>query len=109
MKRLQVEIDQATQELARLCPAGSTVYFVIRSVSRSGMSRTMSAFVYNKQADMPFFLDSSIVNADIAGTRLTKQGFSIRGCGMDMCYHVVDSINSRLNLKGEQALRSRII
>lgn len=87
---------EAIQHLRRLCPASSTVYTVLRSVSRSGMSRTMSVVVFQTGATLPFYLDAAIANAGIAGARQVAGGISVPGCGMDIGFHVVDSLSREL-------------
>ena len=84
---------------------GSKVYTVIRSVSSSGMSRTMSVYVVvdNQLQNITFHvaktLDYSLV--DVNGSRVLRVG----GCGMDMGFHVVYSLSGflfrDLNLDGD--------
>lgn len=94
--------ERGLRELHALIDNGSTVYTVIRSVSRSGMSRVLSAFVWDGKANLPIFLDGSIVAAGIASARQTAQGFKVNGCGMDMGFHVVNQIEQATGLKLSQ-------
>jgi hypothetical protein len=72
---------------------GDTVYTVLRSVSSSGMSRTMSLKVSKdgKILDLTYYasvvLDYRLV--EINGSRAIRVG----GCGMDMGFHVVYSLS----------------
>jgi len=75
---------------------GDTVYTVLRSVSSSGMSRTMSLKVVKdgKILDLTYYaatvLDYPLV--EVNGSRAIRVG----GCGMDMGFHVVYSLSSVL-------------
>ena len=72
---------------------GDTVYTVLRSVSSSGMSRTMSLKVSKdgKILDLTYYasvvLDYRLV--EVNGSRAIRVG----GCGMDMGFHVVYSLS----------------
>ena len=82
-------MEQAREDLKNVCPEGSKVYIVLRTVAKSGMSRTVSLFVTR---------DGEIV--DITGYAAHALGWPLRnvrgsramrvdGCGMDMgCYAV---------------------
>jgi hypothetical protein len=75
---------------------GDTVYTVLRSVSSSGMSRTMSLKVAKegKILDLTYYaaavLDYPLV--EVNGSRAIRVG----GCGMDMGFHAVYSLSSGL-------------
>lgn len=63
------------------------VYMIVRSVSRSGMSRVISTYV-NVDGDL-LCLDWAIAVA--TDSRLDKRaGVHIGGCGMDMCFALLD-------------------
>lgn len=84
---------------------GAKVYTVVRSVSSSGMSRTMSLYVVidgqlcNITYHAAKALDYSLV--DVNGSRVMRVG----GCGMDMGFHAVYSLSAflfrDLNLDGD--------
>jgi hypothetical protein len=67
-----------------------TIYTVLRHVSSSGMQREISV----KMIDA-----GRIIHLDyLVGTALgmkqgTHNGLKVRGCGMDMGFHLVDTIN----------------
>lgn len=74
---------------------GDTLYFVIRDVARSGMSRTMSVFIVK---DGGLYGITHLV-AKVCGYPLTRGGdvaFRVHGCGMDMRFHVASSLAVRL-------------
>ena len=71
---------------------GATVYTVLRSVSSSGMSRTMSL----KVAKGGQILDLTYYASVVLGYKLVETNGSralrVGGCGMDMGFHVVYSL-----------------
>jgi hypothetical protein len=89
----QEDYDYAKKQLLEyFVKEGDTVYTVLRSVSSSGMSRTMSLKVSRegKILDLTYYasvvLDYPLV--EINGSRAVRVG----GCGMDMGFHVVYSL-----------------
>jgi hypothetical protein len=94
-KVLEIE-DAKKQLLAHYVSEGSTVYTVLRSVSSSGMSRTLSLKVAKdgKILDLTYYagtvLDWPIV--EVNGSRALRVG----GCGMDMGFHTVYSLSRAL-------------
>jgi hypothetical protein len=94
-KALEIE-DAKKQLLAHYVSEGSTVYTVLRSVSSSGMSRTLSLKVAKdgKILDLTYYagtvLDWPIV--EVNGSRALRVG----GCGMDMGFHTVYSLSRAL-------------
>ena len=80
-------------ELRALLTPGAKVYCILRSVSPSGMSRTISLYVKSK-GDMRN-IDS--LSADVLGYKLSKkEGLLVSGCGMDMGFHLVYSLGCAL-------------
>jgi hypothetical protein len=102
-KALEVQ-DAKKQLLAHYVSEGSTVYTVLRSVSSSGMSRTLSLKVAKdgKILDLTYYagivLDWPIV--EVNGSRALRVG----GCGMDMGFHTVYSLSRGLFGEEGQAL-----
>ena len=88
------EVQEAKTELLKwFVKEGDTVYTILRSVSPSGMSRTMSLKVANDRggiSDLTYYaskvLDYPLVWVN--GSRALRVG----GCGMDMGFHVVYSL-----------------
>lgn len=76
-------------ELRALLAPGAKVYCILRSVSASGMSRSISLYV-KSDGDMRN-IDS--LSADALGYKLAKQaGVMVSGCGMNMGFHLVYSL-----------------
>jgi len=97
-------MEQKTTERANLLgmiKPGDTVYTVIRSVAKSGMSRTMSVFVIregrlvNVTFSVAKVLGYTLVDVD--GHRAIR----VNGVGMDMGYHVVYSLGHALYRRTE--------
>jgi hypothetical protein len=91
------------QILTHYLKEGDTVYTVLRSVSSSGMSRTLSLKVAKegKILDLTYYasilLDWPLV--EVNGSRALRVG----GCGMDMGFHTVYTLSRVLfREEGEQ-------
>lgn len=87
MKATGKERDESIAQLREWIKPGDTVYTVLRSISKSGMSRTMD--VYRIRDNEPWRLTWSVSKA--AGFTYSDRAEAIRadGCGMDMGFHVV--------------------
>ena len=90
------------QELREIVPKGSTVYTILCSVARSGMSRNLKVLVMH--ADGPRYLTFACAELGI-GT-YTGDELRVRGCGMDMGFHVVECL-SRILYGDGYALKHR--
>lgn len=72
------------------------VYYVLRSCSASGMKRVFDFYLI-KNNDIQCITYN--VNQSVPAFKLAKdRGLIVQGCGMDMAYHVVDSLWHALNL-----------
>lgn len=98
MKTTKTERDQAIERLREWFPKGSTVYTILRHVSRSGMQRTIGLVSLRGQEDgretNPNAVDIRHPNyaaSEVLGYTLDKQreGVKVGGCGMDMGFAVV--------------------
>jgi hypothetical protein len=95
-KKEQKALDIAyarEQLLTHYVSEGDTIYTVLRSVSSSGMSRTLSLKVAKdgKILDLTYYasilLEWPLV--EVNGSRALRVG----GCGMDMGFHTVYSLS----------------
>ena len=92
-KATKAEQEQAKEQLHRILKPGSTVYTILRHVSRSGMSRVISLLVES---------DGRIINIDWAASKLLEGyndrhgGCKASGCGMDMGFALVYNLGRRL-------------
>ena len=88
----------AKEMLLKFCKPGDTLYTVIRSVSKSGMSRNLDVFAIHE--GRPLWL--SVYIAACTGMRLTDgKGLHVTGCGMDMGFHVVNNLSIALFCPGK--------
>jgi hypothetical protein len=93
----QERFDYAKKQLLEFyLKEGDTVYTVLRSVSSSGTSRTISL----KVAREGKILDLTYFAADVLGWPLVEKNGSralrVGGCGMDMGFHTVYTLASVL-------------
>ncbi len=92
------EKQEAIANLRRVAPPGSTIFGIVRSVARSGMSRTVDFYV--KSADPAYRDDAGL--RYLSGWFATAGGYSrdksgalkIGGCGMDMVFGTVYNVAS---------------
>lgn len=84
---------EALESFRRLCPPGTKVYTILRSVSRSGMSRTISLVAEDAEGNKTH---PNWCGAVLTGNTLLT-GFNdairVNGCGMDMGFDLVDSLS----------------
>ena len=94
-KAEQAERDQAIAKLRDWIKPGDTVYTVLDQVSRSGMSRHIRVVLLTPEG--PLHPNWAVGKA--LGLRHAKRNGSeqdalvVGGCGMDMGYHVVNSLS----------------
>jgi hypothetical protein len=94
------ERAQALEKLKAMLPPGSTVHCVLRHVSRSGMSRSISVFAFppgeNAPQDVTYWasrvLDEPVDNK--------HGGIRMGGCGMDMGHALVYDLSRALYPNG---------
>lgn len=89
--KTQTEKSESIAALRKLCPIGSTIYTVLRHRSSSGMFRVIDLFVIKKGKPVCIAWHA----ARAMGYKLhgKKEGLSVSGCGMDMGYHLVNSLS----------------
>lgn len=89
--------DKSLETLRKLCPRGSTIYYVIRSVSKSGMSRTIDFYTIAESYGKQELVYLSGYISDVLGYNRNRQGsLKVSGCGMDMGFHVVYGVSCKL-------------
>ena len=87
-RQLKKEIRQAQYQ----------IYTILRHISQSGMSRDIDCYVIIKNT--PYCISYDV--AQILGMNRAKDGsIKISGCGMDMGYHIVNSLSIELYCKGK--------
>lgn len=87
-----------------------TLYFVIESVSRSGMSRKMRVYVQDTDDNgRPYLRWITNHVAKVLGWRMKrdwKDCVQVDGCGMDMCFHLADCLTRAVFGYGPDALNA---
>lgn len=97
-KAEKAEQEQAIEHLRDILKPGDTVHTILRHVSRSGMSRSISCVVTGR-GNEPYEIDWLVRKAlDMKFDRV-HSGLKIGGCGMDMGYAIVYNL-SRVLFQG---------
>lgn len=92
-KAQQTAIQEAVRDLRVLLSPGDTIDCVLRHVSRSGMSRSIS--LYHRGKDGP--RDITYMVGLACGLKMDQRaGLRVDGCGMDMGFHVVYGLGRTL-------------
>lgn len=90
---------EALAKLREWFPKGSTVYTILRNVSRSGMGRTIGVVGLLK-GDEPhtqmYFIHPNHAVSVVLDYTLKRDGVYLGGCGMDMGFHLVNSLGYAL-------------
>ena len=85
--------DEAKAELRKMLPPGSTVYTILRHVSRSGMFRVIE-MVYHPLGGIAWVWPYKVEQAGFAEKRnKNDNGWNVGGCGMDMGFHLVMNLS----------------
>lgn len=103
MTTKQQERQDAIEQLRTLCPPGTTVYTILRSVSRSGMRRIISPVIIK---DNEVYHLTGLV-ADVLGRSTKDGGIVENGAGMDMGFHLVYSLSRALYAQSNLARPDR--
>ena len=105
-KRTDAERAEAIATLRKHLKVGDTAYTVLRHVSRSGMSRSISVVIDGP--DGPW--DVTYLAARVLGYRIDHrhEGLKVGGCGMDMGFHVVYSLSSVLWPDGHRCTARKV-
>ena len=96
-------LEAARTALLRLCPEGSEVTCVLKAVSQSGMSRKIILLVPEEYTTGKGEKRIQITNISSAAARVLGERYDadagavrVTGCGMDMGFHLVDSLGGVL-------------
>lgn len=88
---------EAIEQLRGIFPPGSTAKTILRHVTRSGMSRSISVV----SPDGAYDVDYLLVRAGIGGSFDQKNGgIKVGGCGMDMGFSLVYGMSHTLYRDG---------
>jgi len=87
------EREHSRERLAAILNPGDTVYTMVRSVSASGMSRTMSLYTVkdNRLVNITYYAAHALEwpLREVNGSRALRVG----GAGMDMGFHTVYTLS----------------
>ncbi len=101
-KHTKAEIAEALENCRRHFPQGSTVFTIVRSVSRSGMSRDISIVTIHEGDDCrKYALHPNYMVSVVLGLRLMRDAVKVNGCGMDMAWWLVDYLSHTLYGRGD--------
>jgi hypothetical protein len=84
--------EQCRKDLLKMVKPGQTVYTVLRSCSKSGMSRRISLHIVDKKDQQDITYLASVVMKD----RMKDGAIVIGGCGMDMGFSLVYNLGHYL-------------
>ena len=97
--KIDSELDEARERLVKFMPKGSTVFTILRHVSRSGMQREIGLVVLTEgQMGRAEPLHPNWAAGTLLGRRVNKEGDGIvcGGAGMDMGFELVYSLAQKL-------------
>ena len=107
MNELKINtVEYSTQLLKDSFPKGSTVYLVIRQVSRSGMYRHIS--VHGIKDNKVSYYSYHVAKVLKWAYKDKTNAVGVGGCGMDMGFHMIYTLASVLYGDG-YALKERYI
>jgi hypothetical protein len=86
---------EALAMLQKFLKPGSTVYTVLRHVSRSGMMRRIDLYTFDKEGTKLFLTGYA---SSVLGEPWDSKngGLKVTGCGMDMGFHIVYALSYAL-------------
>lgn len=99
-KEREQEKQEAIAFLREKCPPGTTIHTIVTRVSASGMSRDIVCFIVGDDR-LPWNISGYVAKA--LGYQREKHGVPavrVSGCGMDMGFHVVNSLSYALHGHG---------
>ena len=102
-KAQQQEREEARERLREILKPGDTVWTVLRSMSRSGMSRSIDAYKLTAQPDGStdrLWLSRLVARAGIGSWDNKREAVRMGGCGMDMGFALVYELSHALWPKG---------
>lgn len=93
----KTEVAEAHAQLRTWVKPGDTVYTILNHVSRSGMCRHIRVQLIKCTDEKPVILQPNHAVACVLGYRQAKRGgLVVRGCGMDMGFHIIHSLGYAL-------------
>lgn len=107
-KQQRTERDAAIAQLREWLKPGDTVYTILRHVSRSGMQREIGVVLPQKPTDdgrpITFIYPNWSIGKALGLRQGKSDGLIVDGCGMDMGFHLVNSLSHALYGSGYACL-----
>lgn len=94
-KAQQAQQLEAIEHLRKIFRPGSKVWTCVKHVSKSGMSRSIAVYANGK--DGPYEVSFWVARALEYRIHPTRGGLVVGGCGMDMPFHLVNSLSYALH------------
>ncbi len=98
----QVEQQEAIDHLRKVLKPGDRVFGIVRTVSRSGMSRTIDFYAFGERIEHGkssgcdrIYLSGYVATA-LDYRRDNSGALKVQGCGMDMIFHTVYNLSRTL-------------
>lgn len=107
MNKKQKEIQEFKNEMKSYLQKGTTLHAIIRQVSNSGMSRNISFKLINNNNEV-YDLSYQIAKVLEYPFNDKYHAVKVKGCGMDMAFHVTYNISNMLFNDGYQ-IKSNIL
>lgn len=106
MTKKETERAEAIEHLRKILKAGDTVYTVLKHVSKSGMTRGIEvyAIIDGNPQWITAYVGKAIGEPQPLSYWEKSLGLKIGGCGMDMGFHVVNSLSYALFPDGIQCV-----
>lgn len=98
MTKEKKQIEEARETLKKYIKPSSKIIIFITSVSRSGMTRRMK--VYTKDLSNITYLVGKLIDWSV-----NDEGIKVGGCGMDMAFHLADTITWGMGWKKSKLLK----
>lgn len=91
-------IENSIKQLKSYLPEGAEVLTLCNRVSKSGMSRRIKVYTIKNNG----LCNLTYLVSKVLGYSQNDEGLLVKGCGMNMGFHIVHSIEQ--NLFGVQSL-----
>ncbi len=94
---MTIELQNAKDKLIGLLSETDTIYTILRSVSKSGLTRSIGFYIVDNNKNI---LNINYYISVIVGYKFNKahDGLVVKGCGMDMGFHVVHTLLRELGI-----------
>lgn len=94
---MTIELQNAKDKLIGLLSETDTIYTILRSVSKSGLTRSIGFYIVDNNKEI---ININYYIKVLLGYKFNKahDGLRIEGCGMDMGFHVVHTLLRELGI-----------